>query len=645
MLPRVVCGSNCLYGAPVMQILIAVAMLLCAPADHFEVESTQNYRVSDLPISLTITAVDADGNVTPNFCGAADLEGVSRPTATETETVTKTSVFAAGTVTLENVIIGDAGMKVSAGEAAGEWKPDIRTLPGWLSIMPPLAAILLALITRQALIALFSGVYLGAFFVYDYNPLTALLRVFDTHLVAAAGDPDHASILLFTMALGGMVGILAKSGGTNALVEVLSKRARTKRSGMVMGWLTGMVVFFDDYANCLLVGNTLRPFTDKLKISREKLSYIVDSTAAPITSVALISTWVGYQLGLIEDLAGPNSSAYDLFLNMLPYSFYSFFTMFFVLTIAVTCRDFGPMLAAEKRAAGGKVLRDGASPMMDKELTDMEPPSGRTPHWSLAIVPIVSVILIVAIGLYASGVQAVGSDAGLREIIANANSYAVLLWAAFGGSIIAAGYAVAKRNLDVSETVDAWVTGCKAMVIAVLILVLAWTIGDICKVYLQTGPWVISQFSPSPQWIPAMTFVLCAVIALATGSSFSTMAIVIPIAGPMAWAATGDTSGLDPAVGESIRLATLSSVLGGAVFGDHCSPISDTTIMSSMSCASDHIDHVRTQAPYALVCGSAAILFGYIPAGFGVSPLVTLPLGMLALGALVRFYGKPSTEP
>ncbi|MCP4444698.1 MAG: Na+/H+ antiporter NhaC family protein [Myxococcales bacterium] len=629
-----------------MQILIAVAMLLCAPADHFEVESTQNYRVADLPISLTITAVDAAGEVTPNYCGAADLAGVYQSTAAqgEVEPVATTEVFSEGKVTVENVLVAEGGMTVSSGPASGKWKPDVRRLPGWFSILPPLVAILLALVTRQALIALFSGVYIGTLLIYSFNPLTALLRVFDTHLVAAAADPFHASILLFTMALGGMVGILAKSGGTNALVEVLSRRARSKRSGMVMGWLTGLVVFFDDYANCLLVGNTLRPFTDKLSISREKLAYIVDSTAAPITSVALISTWVGYQLGLIEDLAGPNSSAYDLFLNMLPYSFYSFFTMFFVLAIAVTCRDFGPMLTAEKRAAAGQVLRDGASPMMDKELTEMQPPEGRTPHWSLAIIPIVSVILIVAIGLYTSGVQAVGASAGLREIIANANSYAVLLWAAFGGSMVAAVYAVAKRNLNISETVDAWVTGCKAMVIAVLILVLAWTIGEICKDYLQTGPWVISQFSPSPQWIPAMTFVLCAVIALATGSSFSTMAIVIPIAGPMAWAATGDTSGLDPVVGESIRLATLSSVLGGAVFGDHCSPISDTTIMSSMSCASDHIDHVRTQAPYALVCGGAAILIGYIPAGFGVSPLITLPLGMLALGALVRFYGKPSTE-
>ncbi len=635
--------QSTLWSAP-MQFFIALAMMLCAPADHFEVEAERTYQVADLPISVTITAVDKAGAPVENFCGAAEIAGVERKTLTGREEVKETGMFAGGKATLDDVYIKDV-MQITSGETTSQWKPHLRTLPGWLSILPPLAAIVLALLTREALIALFAGIWMGALFVYDFNPLLALLRVFDTHLVAAASDSGHAAILLFTMALGGMVGILAKSGGTNALVEVLSKRARTRRSGMVMGWFTGLVIFFDDYANCLLVGNTLRPFTDKLNISREKLSYIVDSTAAPITSVALISTWVGYQLGLIGDLADQSGiSSYDLFLRMLPYGFYSFFTIFFVLTIAVSCRDFGPMLKAERRAAKGKVLRDGAKPLMDKELTEMEPATGKNPHWSLAVLPIASVILIVAIGLYVSGADAVGYDAGIRKIIASADSYAVLLWAAFGGSLVAALYALARKNLRVGEAMEAWITGCKAMVIAVLILVLAWTIGDMCKEFLQTGPWVISQFSPSPHWIPAMTFVLCAVIALATGSSFSTMAIVIPIAGPMAWAATGDASGLDPVVGESIRLATLSAVLGGAVFGDHCSPISDTTIMSSMSCASDHIDHVRTQAPYALTCGFAAIVFGYIPAGYGVSPWLSLPVGIVALVALIRFYGKTVEE-
>ncbi|MBL4632871.1 MAG: hypothetical protein JKY56_03315, partial [Kofleriaceae bacterium] len=194
--------------------------------------------------------------VAKNFCGAAKLTGVTRDTPKGPEAVSKTGLFSGGTVTVEEVHI-DGTMTVRAGDATASFKPNVRTLPGWLSILPPLAAILLALIFREALIALFAGIWLGAFFVYDYNPLTALVRVFDTHLVASVAESGHASILLFTMALGGMVGILAKSGGTNALVDVLSKRAKTRRSGMIVGWLTGLAIFFDDYANCLLVG---KPF-------------------------------------------------------------------------------------------------------------------------------------------------------------------------------------------------------------------------------------------------------------------------------------------------------------------------------------------------------------------------------------------------
>lgn len=627
-----------------MQFLIAVAMMVCAPAHHFEVESTRAYQVADLPLTLTITAKDADDKPMANFCGAAKLQGAeeAKPDG-KVVAVTSTEMFTKGVVVVKDVLLPDGVLRVSADGVESQWKPALRTVPGFLSLLPPLIAILLALLTRQAVIALFAGIWAGTLLIYDYNPLTALLRVFDTILVDAVANDGHAAILLFTMALGGMVGILAKSGGTQALVSALSKRATTRRSGLVMTWLTGLVIFFDDYANCLLVGNTVRPFTDKLKISREKLAYMVDSTAAPISTVALVSTWVGYQISLFETQAEASSTTpYDLFLSMLPYSFYSFFTIFFVLAIAVTCRDFGPMLTAERRAVKGKLLRDGAQPMMDRELTEMADAGAEGSHWSLAVVPIASVILIVSVGLYLSGLASedTGPNAGIRTIIANASSNNVLLWASFGGSLIAVAYSLARRSLSLSESLEAWITGTKAMVIAVLILVLAWSIGDICKDYLQTGPWVLSQFDPSPHWIPAMTFVLCSVIALATGSSFSTMAIVIPIAAPMAWAATGDSSGLDPAVVEGIRLSTLASVLGGAVFGDHCSPISDTTIMSSMSCASDHIDHVRTQAPYALTCGGAAIAFGYLPAGYGVSPWISIPVGVAVLTALVRFYGK-----
>jgi Na+/H+ antiporter NhaC len=620
-----------------MHLFVLLGLLACPPAevDRFQIEARRSYQVGDLPIDLVVTAVDAEGNPVEGFCGTATVSGLVQRKAEALVPLTETPGFRGGTVTLERVrVTGE--VTVSAGEVRGEFRPAQRQLPGVFSILPALFAIVIAIAFRQALVALFAGIWLGALFIHGFHPLTALARTFDTHLPRTLVDSGHAAILFFTAALGGVIGVLARSGGTRALVDLISRRARSRRSGMVATWVAGLVVFFDDYANCLLVGGTLRPVTDRLRISREKLAYIVDSTAAPVATVALISTWIGYQVGLLDDLFG---GGYELFLHMLPYSFYSFFTIAFVFAITVSQRDFGPMLRAERRAVAGEVLGPNSRPLMDRDLTEMERMAGAG-HWLNAVVPIASVLLLVPVGIYVSGRSSAGADAGLREIFASADAYAVLLWGSFGAGLVAIALARATGALRFGEAIDAWVTGARSMLMALMILILAWAIGSICQDYLQTGPWVLSQLDPDPEWLPILTFLACAVIAFATGSSFSTMAIVLPIAGPMAWALTGDGSGIDPAVVTSIRHATLAAVLGGAVFGDHCSPISDTTIMSSTASASDHVDHVRTQMPYAVVCALAAAFIGYLPAGFGISPLVTLPLGLAVLLALVLLVGR-----
>jgi Na+/H+ antiporter NhaC len=642
-----------------MTWLFALALVVCPPPPDltgFTIAPARDYQVSDLAVDITVTAVDSAGDPVPTFCGPATVSGLHK----DGEPVTEIPVFAGGKATLGKVQLtgqpvvvalpgsaagdgGQDGAQTGATMIQGTWTPDLRQLPGALSLLPPVMAIVLAILVRQALLALFAGVWLGALFVHGYNPLTALIRCFDTYLPGALAESSHAAIVLFTMALGGMVGVISKSGGTRALVDAIAARASSRRSGQVTAWVAGLVVFFDDYANCLLVGNTVRPFTDSMRISREKLAYIVDSTAAPVATVALISTWVGYQIGLFDDVFG-KGTGYDLFLSMLPYSFYSFFTLAFVLAVAVTLRDFGPMARAERRALEtGHLVRPDGQPLMDQELTAMEPERPEAAHWATAIVPVVAVIVIVFAGLYISGRQALGeaaASAGLRAIIASADSYAVLLWASFGGGIIAAVLSVALGTMRMSTAVESWVGGVKSMVMAVLILVLAWALGTMCKDYLMTGPWLVSQIQPSAHLMPVLTFVVASIIALTTGSSFSTMAIVIPIVGPMAWAITGADVGIDPATVESIRLATMAAVLSGAVFGDHCSPISDTTIMSSMSSASDHVDHVRTQAPYAILCALAAAIIGFVPAGYGVSPLVTIPLGIVVLVATLRLVGR-----
>ena len=521
-------------------------------------------------------------------------------------------------------------------------------MPGWWSIVPPGAAILLALLTRQVLLALFAGIYLGVLVVEAWQPHVAFVRTLDRHLLETVADSGHAAVLLFTAALGGMIGVISRSGGMEAMVTLLGRRVRTRRGGMLASWLMGVLVFFDDYANCLLVGSTLRPFTDRLRISREKLSFIVDSTAAPVATLALVSTWIGYQLSQFETAhVVPADAVYDLFLHCLPYSFYSIFTLIFVLLIAVAQRDFGPMYRAELRAVrDGLVLRDGARPLSETELLNraaLDPQDVPRAVW-VPVAAIITVVLTVVVGLYVSGIAALGPEADtatLRTIIGSADPYQALLWASFGGGFVAIAMATAFGLTSLAEAMDAWVAGCRSMMMALIILVLAWTIGSVCREYLMTGPWLVNRLHPPPQLMPVAVFAASALISFSTGTSFGTMAIVIPVAAPMVWGVTGESSGLAPEVSATIRYAALGSVLSGAVFGDHCSPLSDTTILSSMASAADHIDHVRTQAPYALVTASVAALLGYLPAGFGVTAPAGLLLGTIVLCLIVFLVGRP----
>jgi len=240
---------------------------------------------------------------------------------------------------------------------------NIRILPAWLSIIPPIVAILLALLLRQVIISLMIGIYLGAVFIYDYNPVIGLLRLVDTYIINALTDTSHIQIIVFTSLFGGVVGLISKSGGTKGLADVITRFAKKRKSGLVSTWLMGVAIFFDDYANTLIVGNLMRPITDKMRISREKLSFIVDATSAPVTSLFIISSWIGYEVGLIHQgllMVGSTENAYDVFLQTIPYRFYPILMLVFVFMVSYFERDFGPMYKAEKRAVDeGKVIRDG----------------------------------------------------------------------------------------------------------------------------------------------------------------------------------------------------------------------------------------------------------------------------------------------
>ena len=524
----------------------------------------------------------------------------------------------------------------------------IKVLPGILSIIPPLLAILLALIFRQVILSLLLGVYIGAIFIYEYNPLIGLLRLIDTYIINAVSDYSHIQILVFTLLFGGMIGLISKCGGTRGIANVITKFAKNRKSTMISAWLSGLVIFFDDYANTLIVGNLMRPVTDKMKISREKLAFIVDATAAPVASVFIISSWIGYEVGLIQDglqMIGSEANAYTTFLATIPYRFYPIAMIFFVFLIAYTQRDFGSMYKAERRALQeGKLYN--RTETIEKNLSESSEIFGNEDKakWYNGIIPILIIIIGTIAGLVYTGLNALHEDGisnyGFREIIGYSDSYLALLWSSFAACIVAAIMILSQKLLTLSETIDAWITGIRSMLMALIILTLAWSIGAI-TVELKTADYIISLISDtvSPNFLPLIVFIVCALTSFATGTSWGTMAIMMPIVIPLSDSVAG-LHNLTPADSTIILHAVISSVLAGTVFGDHVSPISDTTILSSIASGCDHVDHVRTQLPYALVVALVCILIGEIPTAFGLSPYISLVLIVIILVALIYIIGR-----
>ncbi|MBT8400941.1 MAG: Na+/H+ antiporter NhaC family protein [Rhodothermia bacterium] len=515
---------------------------------------------------------------------------------------------------------------------------------GWTSVLPPVIAIVVALIFKRVIPALFLGVWLGGWTVYGFSLvglLTSLLDSFQVYVLNALADPDHAAVILFSFMIGGMVGIVTRNGGMNGVVNHIARWATSSKRGQIVTATLGLAVFFDDYANTLVVGNTMRPVTDKLRISREKLAYLVDSTAAPVACLALVTTWIGYEVGLIGDaiakIDGLDLAPYEVFLQSIPYSFYPLLAIFFVFLIAFWHRDFGPMHRAEVRArTTGQVL--GADASVDSEAADGEHTTAieGKPHRAVnAVLPVVVLVVGVMAGLYVTG-----EGDSVREIIGTADSYKSLMWASLMSVIVAFILSLSQRILTVTQTVEAWYAGLKSMLFAMIILVLAWALSDLTEV-LGTANYLMGVLGDTinPGLLPAIVFILAAATAFATGSSWGTMGILMPLVLPLTWAvlAAGDMADPDH---YHILYSTVSCVLAGAVWGDHCSPISDTTILSSMASGCDHIEHVRTQLPYALLVGMTAIGLGTIPTGFGFPWWGSLAAGIVVLMIALRLFGK-----
>lgn len=636
----------------------------------------------------------------------------------------------------------------------------------WLSVLPPVIAIVLAIATRRVLISLLAGIFAGALLLTQGQPLEAVAATLQDHLWATLVHPDKLHVFVFTMLMGVMVGVVNRSGGMKGLVNVLTPLASTRRRGQFVTWVLGLFVFFDDYANTMLLGNTLRPLTDRLKISREKLAYLVDSTAAPVAGIVLISTWVAGEIGYVQDgldKLDPSLGwkAFDLFVASIPYRFYVIWALLFVPMVALWGRDFGAMRTAELRARQGELHPAGTSQKTQVDPTAPEPET--VARWYNAVIPVLVTVGATVYFLYVSGDPAPGKS--LQTIFGDADPYGSLLWGALSGALISYVLIAPQRLIPFDEMVTAGANGAFKMLPALAILWLAsalsnmtgnspndadgsqleqatavaaavqrtsgqleetakqlyenetpllvavqailelpddqlddqpltrarlqhalfaggYPIEDITPMMgrlnyeafetselasdsaatsseavpvevafayrdyrLYTGDFLSELLGPwlAAAWMPTIVFVLAGFVAFSTGTSWGTMGIVMPLVIPLAYSALA-AQNTDVSPNDPVLLGVIGAVLAGAIFGDHCSPISDTTVLSSQASGCDHIAHVRTQLPYALLVGVISIVCGTIPIGFGISVWFALPLGIGVMLASLWIFGRGTDE-
>ena len=523
------------------------------------------------------------------------------------------------------------------------------TAVSWVSILPPLLAIVLALTLRQVIPALFMGVWFGAWAINGFSLAglwNGLLESFQIHILDAVADADHAAVVLFSLMIGGTVGIISRNGGMQGVVNLIVSWADDARRACLATATMGLAIFFDDYANTLVVGNTMRPVTDSMKVSRAKLAYIVDSTAAPVATIAFVTTWIGYQVGLIGEsisyIPDLDAEAYLLFLSTIPYNFYPLLAIAFVFMVAWTGRDFGPMAKAEKHARENGVEDGGhLDTSMAEDCEPIEAVDDKPQRAINAALPILMLVLGVMGGLYVTGRASLEiNDPSLKDIIGAADSYKSLMWGSLIGMITAAVITLAQRIMNLEEIVNAWYKGLRTMFYAMIILVLAWALGGITE-QLRTADFLVSILGDTlaVQLVPFIVFILAAFTAFATGSSWGAMGILVPLVIPLTWAVM-KANGYSGPEDMHILYSAIASVLAGSVWGDHCSPISDTTILSSMASGCDHIEHVRTQLPYALLVGGVAIGVGSIPVAFGMPWWLGLLLGAGLLYTILRVVGQ-----
>lgn len=526
---------------------------------------------------------------------------------------------------------------------------------GVLTLLPPLVAIALAFITKETVLSLFIGIFVGEFMLCanDLNIIHTAVNAFlgiGQAVITNMADPWNAGIVLQCLLIGGVIQLITKMGGAKALADALAKHANTPRKAQLITWFLGLCVFFDDYANSLIVGPIMRPVMDKLKVSREKLAFIVDATAAPIAGIAIISTWIGLEISLIAsgfESIGMNVSGFGIFLQTIPYRFYNIFILIFIIISALTLYEFGPMKKAEQNARKRNET-DKVEVIKAPGFDEVKPVEGvKLSIWN-AIIPIGTLVIGALIAFYWSGYTTIlaGDDTalitliktsplsfkGIFESLAASDASVALFQAALLSSIVAIVMAVGEQILSISDAITEWINGMKTIVITGVILLLAWSLGSVIG-DVGTADYLVNLLKDTlPAFIlPSLIFILGALISFATGTAYGTMSILMPLTIPLAWAISPDMG---------FVITCTSGVLTGAIFGDHCSPISDTTILSSMGSSCNHISHVNTQIYYSIFVAVITIVFGYIPAGFGIPWYVSIPIATVVMFIGLRVLGE-----
>ena len=521
----------------------------------------------------------------------------------------------------------------------------------WYSVVPPLVAVAMALATNRVFPSLGVAVVVGGLLHAGggtsgglWWPLTGFTdaaRCVGQSVWPANGDPAHLQILLLVVLMMAMVSVTLVGGGLHGVAHWLARYARSPQSTQFVTVLMGLVVFFDDYANTMIVGPTMRPLSDRQRVSREKLAFIVDATAAPVAGLALVSTWIGYEVGLLgktADSLGLVKDGYAMFLDAVGFRFYCLGMIAFMVWNALSGEDFAAMAVAERRARQlGKPLDDGARPLTTRAFTAVQPHPRARVLARVGIVPVLCLLLAFLGGMWVSGGgwAAFAADrlaplriSVWREALNQADNNLLLTLAAAFALLVAVLMTLTVARAPAPAVAKAMFLGARSSLLPVSILVMAWSLTETCDA-LGTGPFLASILVGSlpPAIYPALVFLVACLISFATGTSWGTMAILIPTALPVAFQLDGQSYGL-------VTIISVAAVLDGAIFGDHCSPISDTTILSSAASSCDHLAHVRTQLPYSLLVAGLALSIGYVPAALGI-PCWVGSLGSAAISAIL----------